>query len=351
MERVDCVVIGAGVVGLAVARRLAQAGREVIVLEREEMIGTATSSRNSEVIHAGIYYPSGSLKAQSCVAGKHQLYAYCAEHGVPHRRCGKLIVATTEAQQATLEQIRAKAAANGVSDLEWLAPAEVAELEPEVFCTAALLSPSTGIIDSHGLMLAYQGDAEDHGAMLAFGAPVERGRVGEDGIRARGRRRGGDDAQRADRGQQRRAARAGPRRPPRGAEARAGADALLLQGQLLHAVRREALLASGLSGARAGRARRPRHHRPRRPGPLRARRRVGRRHRLRRRPQARRGLLRRHPDLLPGPQGRRARAGLCRHAAEDLAQGRPGRRLRRSRARASTACPASSTCSRSRARA
>lgn len=182
MERVDCVVIGAGVVGLAVARRMAQAGHEVIVLEAASMIGTETSSRNSEVIHAGIYYPTGSLKAQSCVAGKHQLYAYCAEHGVPHRRCGKLIVATNEAQKATLEQIRAKAAANGVHDLEWLTPEAVAAREPEVFCTAALLSPSTGIIDSHGLMLAYQGDAEDLGAMLAFHAPVERGRITDDGI-------------------------------------------------------------------------------------------------------------------------------------------------------------------------
>jgi L-2-hydroxyglutarate oxidase LhgO len=182
MERVDCVVIGAGVVGLAVARRLAQAGREVIVLEAASMIGTETSSRNSEVIHAGIYYPTGSLKAKSCVAGKHRLYAYCAEHGVPHRRCGKLIVATSETQKATLEQIRAKAAANGVTDLAWLTPADVAALEPEVFCTAALMSPSTGIIDSHGLMLAYQGDAEDLGAMLAFHAPVERGRITEDGI-------------------------------------------------------------------------------------------------------------------------------------------------------------------------
>ena len=182
MERVDCVVIGAGVVGLAVARQLALAGHEVIVLEAAGMIGTETSSRNSEVIHAGIYYPAGSLKAQSCVAGKQKLYRYLAEHGVPHRRCGKLIVATTEAQKATLEQIRAKAAANGVTDLEWLEPAAVSALEPEVFCTAALLSPSTGIIDSHRLMLAYQGDAEDHGAMLAFCAPVERGRIAEDGI-------------------------------------------------------------------------------------------------------------------------------------------------------------------------
>ncbi len=182
MERVDCVVIGAGVVGLAMARQMALAGREVIVLEAAGMIGTETSSRNSEVIHAGIYYPTGSLKARSCVAGKHKLYAYCAEHGVPHRRCGKLIVATSETQNQTLEGIRAKAAANGVHDLEWLPPARVAELEPAVFCTGALLSPSTGIIDSHSLMLAYRGDAEDQGAMLAFHAPVEAGRIGADGI-------------------------------------------------------------------------------------------------------------------------------------------------------------------------
>jgi L-2-hydroxyglutarate oxidase LhgO len=182
MERVDYVVIGAGVVGLAVARHLAIAGREVLVLEAAGMIGSETSSRNSEVIHAGIYYPTGSLKARTCVAGKHRLYAYCEERGVPHRRCGKLIVATSEEQKTTLEAIRAKAAANGVGDLEWLEPAAVSALEPEVFCTAALLSPSTGIIDSHALMLAFQGDAEDHGAMLAFHAPVERGRITDDGI-------------------------------------------------------------------------------------------------------------------------------------------------------------------------
>ena len=182
MERVDCVVIGAGVVGLAVARQLALAGREVIVLEAEGQIGTGTSSRNSEVIHAGIYYPSGSLKARTCVAGKHMLYAYCAERGIPHASCGKLIVATSEEQKGTLEQIRAKAAANGVGDLEWLEPEAVLELEPEVRCKAALLSPSTGIIDSHRLMLAFQGDAEDAGAVLAFRAPVERGRIAEDGI-------------------------------------------------------------------------------------------------------------------------------------------------------------------------
>jgi L-2-hydroxyglutarate oxidase LhgO len=182
MEQVDAVVIGAGVVGLAIARALAMAGREVLVLEAAGMIGTETSSRNSEVIHAGIYYPTGSLKARSCVAGKHLLYDYCAEHGVPHRRCGKLIVATSEAQRATLEQIRAKAAANGVGDLRWLERADVRAIEPEVECVAALLSPSTGIIDSHGLMLAYRGDAEDHGTMIAFHAPVTGGAVVEGGV-------------------------------------------------------------------------------------------------------------------------------------------------------------------------
>src|SRR5688572_20531216 len=136
MERVDCVVIGAGVIGLAVAHQLAISGREVLILDAAGMIGTETSSRNSEVIHAGIYYPTGSLKARTCVAGKSRLYAYCAERGIPHARCGKLIVATSEAQKATLEGIRAKAAANGVDDLQWLAADAVAALEPAVSCTA-----------------------------------------------------------------------------------------------------------------------------------------------------------------------------------------------------------------------
>jgi L-2-hydroxyglutarate oxidase LhgO len=182
LERVDAVVVGAGVVGLGIARELAVAGREVIVLEAEDAIGTHTSSRNSEVIHAGIYYPKGSLKARACVAGKQLLYEYCASHGVPHRRCGKLIVATTEKQLAELGALREKAHANGVTDVDWIAKDEVARLEPELFCMGALLSPSTGIIDSHALMLAYLGDAEAAGAMLALKSPLERAMARDGGF-------------------------------------------------------------------------------------------------------------------------------------------------------------------------
>jgi L-2-hydroxyglutarate oxidase LhgO len=168
MERVEAIVIGAGVVGLAVARALAMSGREVVILEAEDAIGTHTSSRNSEVIHAGIYYPKGSLKAASCVRGKALLYEYVASHGVPYRRCGKLIVATDEAQVIELEAIKAKAHANGVTDVDFVPRAKIQAWEPELRCVAALHSPSTGIIDSHALMLAYLGDAEAHGAMLAL---------------------------------------------------------------------------------------------------------------------------------------------------------------------------------------
>ena len=173
MDQVDCVVIGAGVIGLAVARALARAGREVIVLEAESCIGSATSSRNSEVIHAGLYYEPGSLKARLCVQGKAMLYRYLAERGVAHRRCGKLIVATDASQEAGLAAIRERAEACGVHDLQWLTAAQARALEPALQCTAALLSPSTGIVDSHGLMLALQGEAESHGAWLALLSPVQ----------------------------------------------------------------------------------------------------------------------------------------------------------------------------------
>src|SRR6201994_2945777 len=172
MDRVECVVVGAGVVGLAIARRLAQAGREVVILEAAEGIGTVTSSRNSEVIHAGIYYPAGSLMARMCVAGKRALYDYCRDHGIPHRNCGKLIVATTPRETERLQAIRAHAEANGVCDLQTLAGDAARALEPALNCDAALLSPSTGIIDSHAFMLALRGDAEASGAAFAFHTPI-----------------------------------------------------------------------------------------------------------------------------------------------------------------------------------
>jgi L-2-hydroxyglutarate oxidase LhgO len=182
MDRVDCVVIGAGVVGLAIARAQARAGREVLILESEPIIGSGTSSRNSEVIHAGIYYPQGSLKARFCVAGKQALYALCESHGIPHRRCGKLIVATAPEQVDGLLDIRRHAEANGVDDLRLLDAGELADLEPNLHAVAALLSPSTGIIDSHAYMLALQGDAEAAGAALAVQAPVIGGAIRDDGI-------------------------------------------------------------------------------------------------------------------------------------------------------------------------
>jgi L-2-hydroxyglutarate oxidase LhgO len=182
LDKIDCAVIGAGVVGLAVARAMAAEGRDVIVLEAEDAIGTGTSSRNSEVIHAGIYYPKGSLKAELCVAGKNFLYEYCASHGVPHKACGKLIVATDEAQHETLAALQLKAADNGVDDITWIEGAEARAMEPALNATAALLSPSSGLIDSHALMLSYQGDAEANGMMLAFHAPVVGGAVTDAGL-------------------------------------------------------------------------------------------------------------------------------------------------------------------------
>jgi L-2-hydroxyglutarate oxidase LhgO len=177
MDKVDCVVVGAGVVGLAVARRLAQAGREVIVLEAAEGIGTVTSSRNSEVIHAGIYYPAGSWMARMCVSGKRALYAYCRDHGIPHRNCGKLIVATSPKESEKLQSIKAHAEANGVLDMQALSGDAARALEPALNCNAALLSPSTGIIDSHAYMLALRGDAEAAGTAFAFYTPLIRAKA------------------------------------------------------------------------------------------------------------------------------------------------------------------------------
>src|ERR1700710_909655 len=182
MDRVECVVVGAGVVGLAIARRLAQAGLEVVVLEAAEGIGTVTSSRNSEVIHAGIYYPAASLMARMCVNGKRALYDYCRDHGIPHRNCGKLIVATTPSETEKLQSIKAHAEANGVLDMEVLTGEAARAMEPALKCDAALLSPSTGIVDSHAFMLALRGDAEAAGAACAFHTPLLRAKALADRI-------------------------------------------------------------------------------------------------------------------------------------------------------------------------
>ncbi|MEM7744317.1 MAG: NAD(P)/FAD-dependent oxidoreductase [Pseudomonadota bacterium] len=174
VEEVQTVVIGAGVVGLALARALAKTGREVLILEREDAFGTITSARNSEVIHAGIYYAKDSLKAKLCVAGRHMLYDYCKANAIPHRRCGKLIVACSSEEVEKFEGIAARAWDNGVEDLQQIPASEARTMEPELDCQGALYSPSTGIVDSHGLMLALLGEAEAHGAMLVLNTPVAR---------------------------------------------------------------------------------------------------------------------------------------------------------------------------------
>jgi L-2-hydroxyglutarate oxidase LhgO len=181
-ESVDAVVVGAGVIGLAIARRLALEGREVLVLERNDAIGNETSARNSEVIHAGIYHLPRRLKSTLCVAGRPMLYRYCAEHGVPHARLGKLIVAAEPAEIPALAKLKEQGELNGVDDLVWLTGDAAMTLEPQLVCAAALLSPSTGIIDGHQLMLALQGDLEDAGGAVVLNAPVTGGEVRNDGI-------------------------------------------------------------------------------------------------------------------------------------------------------------------------
>lgn len=184
MDSVDTVVVGAGIVGLAIARALAEQGRETLVLERHSRPGQETTSRNSGVIHSGIYYPTGSLKARLCVRGRDLLYDYCEAREIAHRRCGKLIVAG-ESQIEALGALHRKAIANGVTDLRMLDAAEVRALEPEVSCTAALLSPSTGIVDVHEVLIAYLGDFEAHGGVLVLQSTLEDARVVADGFQLR----------------------------------------------------------------------------------------------------------------------------------------------------------------------
>jgi len=181
-ERLDCIVIGAGVIGLAVARRLARDGRDVLILEETDSIGSITSSRNSEVIHAGIYYEKDSLKAQYCVEGKKRLYDYLESRAIDHERCGKLIVAVDDAEVSRLETLEEHARSNGVNDLEWISGSEAMAMEPELNCVKALLSPSTGIFDSHSFMLSLLGDAENKGAQVAFFSSVKKGSIQDDGI-------------------------------------------------------------------------------------------------------------------------------------------------------------------------
>jgi L-2-hydroxyglutarate oxidase LhgO len=182
MDNIDCVVVGAGVVGLAIARELALSGREVVVLEAAGTIGTGTSSRNSEVIHAGLYYPLGSLKAQLCVQGRGLLYAYCAARGVGHRQCGKLLVATSADQCDQLDLVLNAGRANGVTDLHMVTQAQAQAMEPELRCVGAVFSPSTGIVDSHAFMLALQGDLERAGGVVAFHSSLLKAELDSSGI-------------------------------------------------------------------------------------------------------------------------------------------------------------------------
>ena len=178
-------VIGAGVVGLAIARAAARAGHEVIVAEATGGIGNGVSSRNSEVIHGGMYYPTGSERAKHCVRGRRLLYEFCASHGVPHKKVGKLIVATDEKQTAKIEGIARQGEINGVEGLEFLGGNAARAMEPALSCVAALYSPETGIIDSHAFMLALEGDLEDGGGMIAFNTPVEGLHPSRDGWEVR----------------------------------------------------------------------------------------------------------------------------------------------------------------------
>jgi len=183
MERADCVVIGAGIIGLACARALAQAGRGVLILEAASRFGAGISSRSSEVVHAGLYYPPASLKTRLCVEGRERLYDYCRRRHIPHHRCGKLLAACSPPQHDALAAIAAQARDNGIDDLRLLSAAEARRLEPPLRCHSACLSPSTGIVDSHALMLSLLGDAERDGAVLAREATVIAGECRNNGHR------------------------------------------------------------------------------------------------------------------------------------------------------------------------
>ena len=346
MDRLDAVVIGAGVVGLAVARALALAGREVVVLEAADAIGTETSSRNSEVIHAGIYYPPGSLKARLCVAGKHALYHYCDERGDPlpalrqadrgHRR---------ERSSRSCTYPSAGRGERGRPTCGRSPPPRRARSSRSCVASAAYLSPSTGIVDSHAFMLALQGDAEAHGATVAFKSPVTGGAVRDDGIEIA---TGGDEPLRV---RARTVVNSGGFHAQRIAASLAGFPAAHVpptyyaKGNYYSLVGKSPFSRLVYPMPNDGRPRGAHHHRPRRPGALRTRRRVDRRDRLRRRPAPRRRLLRRDPRVLAGLADGRARARLFRDPTEDRAGRRTRRRTSSWRGRATMASRVSSTSS------
>jgi formyltetrahydrofolate deformylase len=315
-DRVDAVVVGAGVVGLAIARALALQGLQVVLLEAEAAFGTGTSSRNSEVVHAGLYYPAGSLKALLCVRGRHLLADFCASHGVALQRCGKLVVATRPEDGLKLDQIRAHAAACGVHDLQPLTQAQAQALEPELNCVAALHSPSSGIVDSHGLMNALLGDAQAAGALFAVASPLLSAQRLADGWRVH---TGGDEAFELDcswlvnaaglQAQQVAAA-------MHGFPASAIPARHLARGHYFALPRKAPFRHLDLPHAGGRRPGRAPHAGPGRRRALRARRAMAGRRRaagLRGGPGAGRGLRGRHPPLLAGPARGHAAAGLCRH--------------------------------------
>ena len=312
-------VIGAGVVGLAIARTAALAGHDVTVAETTGGIANGVSSRNSEVIHAGLYYPTGTLRAIHCVRGRRMLYEFCASHGVPHRKCGKLVVATNEAELAKVETILAQAQTNGVEGVEMIGGNAARAMEAELSCIGALWSPETGIIDSHAYMRSLWGEFEDRGGMIAFQTPVERMsfRAAHWHVQFGGRDAGVVQFDAVVNAAGLGAQSAGA--PHRRLSGRESAAARARQRQLFRLRRAAGVLAAHLSDADRRRAWRACHARPCRAHAVRAGRRVDRARKLRRRSAPRRKLLRPHPHLLAGPAGRFAGAGLCRDPAEALA--------------------------------
>ena len=328
MFKIETIVVGAGVIGLSIARALGLRGREVLVLEQEAGIGQGTSSRNSEVIHAGLYYEPGSLKARLCVEGRRALYRYCADRGVAHRRCGKLVVATSSDEDGAVRALHQRALANGVEDLELIDAPRLKELEPHFHATSALLSNVTGIVDAHGLMLAYQGDAETNGVTVQLRTPVTGGTFGGSSVAVR---TGGDDPAEIETGLLINAAGLGAwdvSKKLSGLDPKTIPPRHLGQGKLFRDQRPRALQPPDLPRAGRRRPRHPPHLRSWRAGQVRARRGVGRPYRLRRRPRPRARFLCRDPPLLARSPRWLFGSRLCGHQAPHERPRGAGRRLR-----------------------